>query len=45
MLRTVDPEKGIVALHISPGCETDMECLLDGIKNDMMIEAIQKDNL
>ena len=44
-LRTIDPEKGIVALHISPGCEADVEYLFDDIKKNMMIEPFQQDNV
>jgi hypothetical protein len=39
MFTTVDPEQGIVMLHISPGCEADVDALLQNLKKDMMIET------
>ena len=38
LLRTVDPEAGIVALHISPGCEPVVDMILNDLKREIMIE-------
>jgi hypothetical protein len=38
ILRTIDPDLGIIVLHISPGCEPDVEFILRDLKRDMMIE-------
>lgn len=40
VLRTLDPERGVVALHIPPGCEGDVEMILRDFKGDIMIEPI-----
>ncbi len=37
---TIDPAAGIVSVWIPPGCEADAEMILDGLKNDMMMEEI-----
>ncbi len=42
MLTTVDPDAGFVAFHISPGCEEDVEMILQDLKNDIMIEPRAK---
>jgi len=38
VVRTVDPEAGVIVLHISPGCEADVERILQNLKGDMIIE-------
>ena len=38
LLRTVDPETGLVALHIAPGCETLVDAILNDLKQEIMIE-------
>ena len=38
VLRTVDPKAGIVALHISPGCEPVVDMILNDLKQEIMIE-------
>ena len=38
VLETVDPKSGRVVFHISPGCEGDVEMILQDLKNDIMIE-------
>ena len=37
-IRTVDPQKGIIVLHIPPGCENDIDFILRDLKKDIMIE-------
>ena len=36
-LTTVDPDAGLVCLSIPPGCENDVEIVLQDIKKDVMI--------
>ena len=36
-LSTVDPDAGLVCLSIPPGCENDVEVVLQDIKKDVMI--------
>ena len=38
LLRTVDPEAGIVALHISPGSEAVVDMILNDLKGEILIE-------
>ena len=37
---TLDPLAGIVKLSIAPGCEADVELVLQDLKKDVMIEPI-----
>jgi len=39
-LRTLDAQKGIVVLHIAPGCEADVEFVLNDLHKHIMIEPI-----
>ncbi len=42
-LTTIDSSSGSVVLHISPGCENDVEMLLQELKKEIMIEpAVSK---
>ena len=36
-LTTVDPVLGVVLLHIAPGCEEDVEIILQDLKKDIII--------
>ena len=40
ILTTIDPDSGFVALHISPGCEEDVEMILQDLKKEIMIEPV-----
>ena len=40
VVSTVDPMAGIVKLSIAPGCEADVEMVLQDLKKDVMIEPI-----
>ena len=40
LLRTIDPESGFIALHVSPGCEEDVEMILCDLEKDIMIEDV-----
>ena len=42
VLTTVDPEAGIVILYIAPGCEADVETILQELKKDIMIEELDE---
>jgi len=37
-LTTVDPELGLVRLNIPPGCEDDVEMVLQDLQKSVMIE-------
>ncbi len=38
IIETLDPEAGIIVFHISPGCECDVEVILQDLKRDIMME-------
>ena len=44
VLTTADSEKGIVVISIAPGCEADVEMILQDLKKDVMIEDIHLKN-
>ena len=37
-ITTVDPDQGIVILCVAPGCENDVEMILQDLKKDILIE-------
>lgn len=37
-LTTVNPDSGVVRLHIPPGCAEDVEIILQDLKKQFMIE-------
>ncbi len=42
VLTTVDPETGIVILNIAPGCEADIETILQELKKNILIEELDE---
>ena len=40
MLSTIDPDLGIVEFHISPGCESDVEMVLNDLQKNIIIEPV-----
>ena len=41
---TVDSAKGIAVINIAPGCEADVELVLQDLKKNVMIEKIDSKN-
>ena len=41
VLETLDPMAGIVVFHIAPGCERDVDALLEDLKREILIEPAQ----
>ena len=41
LLKTEDPIRGIVTIHIAPGCEKQFTEILQDLKKDIMIEEVQ----
>ncbi len=39
VITTIDSEKGLIKLCIAPGCEKDVEMVLDDLKKNIHIEA------
>lgn len=44
-LSTVDPLQGVVCLDIPPGCESDVQALLQDLGRQMRIEAADSSRL
>jgi hypothetical protein len=38
VVSTIDPQSGIVVLHIAPGCEQDVEKIVAELSRDIMME-------
>lgn len=38
LIRTLDPEKGIVIVYIAPGCEDDVKMVLEDLSKEMMVK-------
>lgn len=41
-LSTLDALAGVVELQMAPGCESDVERIVEDLKNDMLIEEVAK---
>ena len=39
-MRTINPTKGIIKLHIAPGCETQVNRILQDLKKEIQIQRI-----
>ena len=44
VVSTLDPQTGIVVLHIAPGCEQDVEKIVEDLSRDIMMEPAQPQN-
>ena len=44
VMETLDPMAGIVVFHIAPGCERDLDALLEDLKREILIEPAQIKN-
>ena len=44
VLETLDSKSGIIVFHIAPGCETDVDAILQDLKNDFILESIPATN-
>jgi hypothetical protein len=42
-MRTTDPAKGVIALHIAPGCEEQVEQILRDLEKEILIRRIETD--
>ncbi|MCJ7774467.1 MAG: DUF4911 domain-containing protein [Desulfobacterales bacterium] len=45
VIKTIDPQKGVILLYISPGCEDDVEMILKDLKKEIMIERLPLESL
>jgi len=42
MMRTLDPIRGIICLHVSPGCEQEAIDLLNSLQSEITIDYERK---
>jgi hypothetical protein len=40
-MTTLDPDRGMVVLNIAPGCEAEVEGILDGLEERIAMERAQ----
>ena len=40
MMRTLDPQKGLVVLHVAPGCEKEVDMIIDDLRKEVQIERV-----
>lgn len=40
VLETLDPQAGVVVFHIAPGCETDVDKVLQDLNREILIEPL-----
>ena len=39
-IRTTDPARGIIKLHIAPGCQEQVEQVLEDLKKEILIRRL-----
>jgi hypothetical protein len=39
VMRTLDPQKGLVVLHVGPGCEEEVDMIIHDLKRHIRIEV------
>ncbi|OEU46321.1 MAG: hypothetical protein BA872_02670 [Desulfobacterales bacterium C00003060] len=42
VVRTIDPQEGLVVLHIGPGCEGIADMIIQDLQRDIRIERVEK---
>jgi hypothetical protein len=40
VMRTTDPAKGIIKLHIAPGCKEQVERILQDLEKEILIQRL-----
>ena len=40
VLRTLDPQKGVVVLYIGPGCQSVVDMIIRDLQRDIKIEPV-----
>lgn len=41
VMRTLDPHMGIVAVHVAPGCEKELNAVVEDLRGQLRIEAAE----
>ena len=39
VMRTLDPQKGLIVLHVGPGCEAEVDMIIHDLQRHMRIEV------
>jgi hypothetical protein len=42
-MRTINPSKGIIKLHIAPGCEAQVDLILQDLKKEILVQRLATD--
>ena len=42
-MRTINPTKGIIKLHIAPGCEEQVGLILQDLKKEILVQRLATD--
>ena len=45
ILKTLDPQPGLIELQIAPGCEHDVEMVLEDLQGSIMMEKVGQSNV
>jgi hypothetical protein len=45
VLSTMDPAQGVIALYVAPGCERELDRVVDGLRAEMRITAVDRSEL
>ena len=45
ILKTLDPQSGLIELQIAPGCEPDVEMVLEDLQGSIMMEKVGQINV
>jgi len=40
VLQTIDARKGLIVLHVAPGCDEDAQYVVQNLKKEIMIEPM-----
>jgi len=41
VLETLDPEEGLVVLHVGPGCESTVDMIIGDLQRNIRIEPVE----
>ncbi|MDY6953991.1 MAG: DUF4911 domain-containing protein [Thermodesulfobacteriota bacterium] len=41
IMRTLDPQQGLVVLYVGPGCEREVDMIIDDLRKEVRIEPVE----
>ena len=41
VMKTLDPDNGVIAISVAPGCEQEVDMILQDLRKDMRIEVVK----